>query len=308
MRVKCRSCGRKFDYEGCGGMCPKCSSYYQIDYRPEEDTFDEYFEDRNEYDNDGQQDFSYEEQAASSYVYERDETNQNAGKGMKGSIYTWCMIILMLAATTIPFITARVVDVAREKRNKGESSDVDRQEVTDSDGMQITSLGLGEAFPYEVVHNYNYEGKEERELYHICITGAKKDEELGKQMPEGYEMLAVSYEIEKEEAKEEKEQGDSSEVYSIYTNTYLLTKSGQYLYPMESYRMEELLNCGQQELKNRGIDSEFSFSKGLLYFMVKQDDAAGLRVYCQRFDYEDFQLTGIYAGYEILGLGGGNDE
>lgn len=72
--------------------------------------------------------------------------------------------------------------------------------------------------------------------------------------------------------------------------------------------MEELLNCGQQELKNRGIDSEFSFSKGLLYFMVKQDDAAGLRVYCQRFDYEDFQLTGIYAGYEILGLGGGNDE
>lgn len=308
MRVKCRSCGRKFDYEGCGGMCPKCSSYYQIDYRPEE-LLDEYSEDWSEYDDDEQQDSSYGEvHAAFSYVYEKDEASQNAGKGMGSSIYTWCMVILMLAAATIPFITAYVVNIASERRNMEMPSNEGEQQVTEPDMMQITSLKAGEAFPYEVVHNYNYEGKEKRELYQICITGAKRDEELQKQMPDGYEMLAVSYEITREETEEGQEEADDTEVYLIHTNTYLVTKSGQYLFPVENYRMEELLECGQQELSDRRIDSEFSFSEGYLYFMVKQGDVAGLRVFCQQFDYEDFRLAGVYAGYEILGLGGGNDE
>lgn len=284
MRVKCRSCGRKYDYEGCGGMCPKCAAYYQMDYKPEEDMLGERFESRNEY-----------------------EEKSKSDKGKKSVIYTWCMVILMIIVMLFPFLTAQLADTASDRRDREWDSGTGMEQSTEQDIMQVTSLGVGEAFPYEAVNNYNYEGKKEQISYSIRVTGAKADEELTKQMPEGYEMLAVSYEITKEGAEEEQSE-DISQMYSIYTDTYLLTKSGKYLYPVENYQMENLLGCEQEELQKRGIDSEFSYSKGLFYFMVKQGDAAGLRIFCQRFDYDNYQITDITAGYEIVGLGGENDE
>lgn len=298
MRVKCRSCGRKFDYEGCGGMCPKCASYYQIDYKPEEDMFGDRFESRNEYTSNVQETSSYEE-PQENYSYQYVGEKRNTPQLKKSKMYTCFLVVLMVVIMIVPFFVVQLADVANSKREEREIFDADNDETAEEDIMQITPLSLGDAFPYEAVNNYNYEGVEEHIFYDIRITGAKTDEELQGAMPEGYEMLAVSYEITEE---------DRSRLYSIYTNTYLLTKGGQYLYPVENYRMEELLGCDQKGLETRGIDSEFSYSNGFLYFMVKKGDAAGLRIFCQKYDYENYQMEGIYAGYEIAGLGGENDE
>ena len=60
MKVTCRNCGKRFDYDTYTGLCPKCSTYYRIDStsktsadtytysgtysEPEEDIYDDFEE------------------------------------------------------------------------------------------------------------------------------------------------------------------------------------------------------------------------------------------------------------------------
>ena len=161
MRVKCRSCGRKFDYEGCGGMCPKCASYYQIDYKPEEDMLGDRFESRNEYTSNVQETSSYEE-PQKNYSYQYVGKKRITLQLKKSNIYTCFLVVLMVVIMVVPFLAARLADVENIRREERKSLESDTEEKAEEDIMQITALSLGDAFPYESVNNYNYEGKEEQ--------------------------------------------------------------------------------------------------------------------------------------------------
>lgn len=112
-------------------------------------------------------------------------------------------------------------------------------------------------------------------------------------LPDGYELVEVSYTIEKNNASELADYVTESRqeyYYDIDITPYVITKSGTYIEPI-TYDYDELLGISSDACYDRGISYGFSFSDGKLYYVLKEDDFGSLALYFEKT--ENYEVTGI---------------
>lgn len=112
-------------------------------------------------------------------------------------------------------------------------------------------------------------------------------------LPEGYEIITVSYSV----------NDLTSDSYDVRRGLkpYLFTKSGSYLSPLSNYDFENLQILEPDAIKQLNISDHFENDEDLLYFLVKKDDTASLRI--NYHDTTDSDSPDILREcYEVTGL------
>ena len=280
MKVTCRNCGKRFDYDTYTGLCPKCSTYYRIDStsktsadtytysgtysEPEEDIYDD-FEEEDEPDI----------KASILTPLQTDAENVRSGIFKNNRKLTVILFALIMLAFVVPFFATQYIIHARQEENSL------------SQVVVPVPAFMGESMSFEMEDNYSYE---------LTIQSASVVTDTCYQIPDGYQLIGFSYTLTEPDAAIE-DISDSNRLsrslgYDDIT-PYLCTQSGEYLQPIDAYDIAKAQGDKDYEWRQTtGTSSDFEYSKGTVYFLVKDGDIANLLI--QHTNYESTTLLESY--------------
>ncbi|MBO4997752.1 MAG: hypothetical protein J6D02_07130 [Lachnospira sp.] len=259
MKVTCRCCRKRFDYNEYKGQCPKCASYYKWKEETQEDmqtgTKVVY--------SDTKPDMYWDEQTDTSAA--KKESSPKHSKSYY--IFTVVLILAILLIGAVPLSNAYFTN----QRNF--------DEMAEASVVTPKELKVGEAFDY-TIQDYNYGTREEGMLtYQIEITGVHYDTDSRLMVPEGYEMVVAEYEVTAPYDDSEvpgMEDSASDFLYGIAITPYLITKGEEYICPFDELEIQNM----KGEERAPFATEDFHQKRGELYFLVKQGDTAGLWLNC----------------------------
>lgn len=282
MKIRCKCCNKRFDYEMHSGICPKCGEYYRTE-EPETDAAK-----MEEWRGFPQPQEKREEKEPEKI--HRDFTEKSGKRKRRSKVYYMVTAILLLVIV----LSALVPIIGVKEKQKQQYEEMSVQQ-------------LPEAVQCSVGESFTYEGEED--TYDISITGAVVDNNTGLSIPEGYEAVAVSYSIfpqsEKNSvAQEELEEIEEEnwQIFDIHMTCYLMTKSGAILMPVREYKLREAKGLDYEQERKLGMEETLCYRQGLIYYLVKKDDVAGLWVGSFDYDEKEYSMTTLRENIQVNGL------
>jgi hypothetical protein len=104
-------------------------------------------------------------------------------------------------------------------------------------------------------------------------------------LPHGYVLMELSYTLD----IDGKESGDY--IYGLNIEPYILTKSGSYIQSVP-YDYEELLGISSERADKEGIDNDFSYTEGKIYYVMREDDVDKIALYFEETE----------GSYDVVGI------
>lgn len=256
MKVKCTHCNKKFDVELHGGICPHCGTIYRSK---------------------GSDDTSYEstdylspesDVSVEKKIFAETKTQEKEFGKDCNLFKSKINICLLVMAFLIPFAG---YSAARYSNNQSTEQRVDKETVK----------------PVQIQMNKEFScALSDVDYCRITITGATVDDSLKSEVPEGYEMLVVSYEVHTPMTDEETEYTENPADYhcaGIYP--YLVTKEQYYLKPLSCFDVSDAKGWEYEDREKNGLSETLSYRNGIIYYLVKKNDADGLWI--TEYDEED---------------------
>lgn len=284
MKVICKSCGKKFDPEKTGHMCPRCGSWYV------------------EKNIDGQ--FESGAASADSGDYNQDQTSYTEDKNKQyGNVHSeWfkkkekdvldnekrmekvCMIIIIVFFLIISLgivYSALTSDhdksLGFDEESEDEYEDTDDEIYSGDGNYYVDSIPVkGYAFGDKMV-NVDPDGN----AAWLTIDSVKPIDLEDADIPEGYVVYDMEYEMDApddgdSDAEDMSDGGD-------YFDVYLRSKSCMMLEPMSQENIDILVSYDGYADAN-DISEVVDADHGHMYFMVRSGDYGYMVVYCQNDD------------------------
>lgn len=269
MKVTCKNCNKRFEYDVYMGLCPRCSTYYR------------------EHEPGNTEKAVSGGQTARDKVQERIQTARNSEKIRPSKhsaayyVVTFLLVFAVFAGVSIPLFFSYLVNLSG------------REEMELAGKWTAEKVSVGEPFSYST-------GQGD---YQVIVTGAKVDRSKDLAVPRNYQYIAVSYEIlPPEEVQKPEGWPDNPSYYGIHMKPYLLTKSGQYLEPLYTFQIADRMGWDDDEQMELGLSDDFCYERGLLYFLVRKGDLKGLWVNSFDYDEKAYTETTLRESFEITRL------
>lgn len=250
MKVKCTQCGKRFDYDVYTGICPKCSAFYRV----------------------GGNDGTVQESTATVRTYETQnkatdavhKAGQKARKRKHSRLYYAATAVLSVAIILSAVLAHILAGIANEAGYALGSMDELPEPV-------YLSVGESAVVPYD------------ENGFTFAVTGAVIVDDDVYQVPVGYEFVTISYRTGMVNSNDEAGYND----YRSYSTRrglrpYLMTKSGNYLPPLDEYDLEKVGIMDYEIADQPDISTYFRDTEGFFCFLVKENDMSGLRINCHR--------------------------
>jgi len=277
MKVNCPNCGKRFDYDMYSGICPKCGKYHRIN-AGETDSRRNYFS-KEEMEAVGatkaKANRAYSDTTDKAVNADKKRTADANSRPKRGKAYYKVTLLLVIAIVTIGVGIPMAAYIVNEKNYEASS---------------LKELPMPKHFETGTPLRF----ETEYEPVTLTITGVSIDEDPRYELPAGYEVVIVSYNI----------SDDTPPIYNDGNNRvffltnelipYLITKSGRYLSPVYPSYIENVKGYDYETTSELGISYELYHETGQIYFMVKQGDMKGLRINC--YDESD-------SGQSLYGVG-----
>lgn len=276
MKVKCTQCGKRFDYDTYMGMCPNCFAYYKkssaVDRMSEPDK---------------QKDkLDTIQQGASDTVQRRKQKVIKTGHSRSYYAVTFLLSAVIILSAAVSFVLAA-------RANKASYSVGSLTMLPDP---VYISFGKAVAVPYA----------EDDFFFTIMEAAVVKDDRY--QVPSGYQLVRVSYRV----SAANSDDGTAGTEYLDYgsyglrrgLHPYLMTRSGSYLPPLEKYDFKNIHILESEEADLLEISTYFKNIEGSFYFLVKENDAKGLRINChsEKSNVWGNSVEPLEICYEIIDL------
>lgn len=289
MKVTCRNCGKHFDYDTYTGLCPKCSTYYRIDsaYDTTADTYtantysktDDDIYNSNARSNSGNKYHTSATKARkTATVHTPASSGQTAAQDnsfQRDRALTIGLLIGIVLTFVIPFFGVNIILWNKE------------QESCLSEPLTPTPASMGETIS---LYTEEYE-------YDLTIQSASIVTDACFQVPDGYQLVAFHYTLTEPDSPNssfDMNRPDHTHGYDDFI-PYLCTKSGEYLQAIDAYDLSKAYGDTDYEWRTtNGIGSDFNYLKGSVYFLVKENDIAGLLI-----QHTNNETTQLRASYQI---------
>lgn len=279
MKINCKSCGKRFDHEKHGGTCPKCgtvqttSQYISSEPAAEKTVYTLEGSNKEAVTSPTyhKQPKTHTMQPASlnqSANSQRAQTKRTAKNHTKAKseprkktnkVVTALLLMSMVLVVVVPIASTHIINLV--KINKLTIKNVPKTEY----------YSVGEGIPFS------------EENVTITITDITTSKDVGIVAPEGYEFITFSYQV--QDHSNVNTSYIPSEIYSG-ARIFLMTQSGCYLSPVSSYSIMEELGLNYDEGRELGISTHFEYPKGILYFLVAENDANSLLI-----NYHDVDIS-----------------
>lgn len=250
MKVKCTQCGKRFDYDVYTGICPKCSAFYRV----------------------GGNAGTVQESTATVRTYETQnkapdavhKAKQKARERKHSRRYyaatAALSVAIVLSAVLVPILAGKANEAGYALGSLGELPE-----------PVYLSVGESAVVPYD------------ENSFSFAITGGAVVNDDLYQVPVGYELVRISYRTDMLDSNDEAGYND----YRSYSTRrglrpYLMTKSGNYLPPLDEYDLEKVGIMDYEIANQLEISTYFRDTEGSFYFLVKENDMKGLRINCHR--------------------------
>lgn len=284
MKVRCVDCKKRFDYDLYSGVCPKCGNYMrpsQIETSENENCEVEGSHIHTESATEDYMATSAHPYSESNRAPEVSSAHVEPAKKKRKSNPAITIVLTILMITTF-LVTIIVVYVGQ--KNIHESKTV--QEM-----MVPTVCRMDDGFTYMADYN----------RYDISIDSVTVDEDPEFDLPEEYDVVVVSYSIERTYLNNGGNDYDS--FYEIQMNPYLETLGGYYLEPVSEYELRKVKGIEDYaQADEMGLGTRFEHKEGKLYFYVKKDDIKGLYITSMDYDYEDYESGALREIIRVEGL------
>lgn len=282
MKVKCKNCGKRFDYDVYTGQCPKCSTYYRIP---------------SEYPITGDTRYDTDTEHASIKRAPEQSAQRNTAPIAKQKhttirprwYYPICalLFLVMILSAVLSFWVAKSQSRTRQK------------ELTIKKPLITEEYAVGEAFTYQVADTL----APAKTTFHIAITGATIDRDPALMTPEGYDTIAVQYQITQDCADDSSE---DNTYYSLPYEPFLITIDGYYLPPLSSYSIQNAKEAAGEDTEVLGLSDHFESTRktGTIYFLARKGDVSMLWITeYQKQKYEDnYGESPVVRNIKITGL------
>lgn len=293
MKVCCKNCKKKFDNDLYGGVCPKCGTYYRETRQEQEDAFSMISGNYNvsEEKEPTQKEKTFKEESTEEVgpVDTYAKTRAIKGKHYGKAYYTVTAVILLCMIMAGAFASLYVT-----RKNEAGKQQMELQSLPEPEIIR-----KGDAFTYE---RTNQDGEDE--VYSISITKAQRMKSKKLNVPEGYEMVEISYHVENAawEGDDYEEYG-MTRSFSIPVHPYLVTKSGEYVKPVPAYSIAEMMNWDYEREEAEGLSDGFTYEDGVISYLVKENDMEALWISQHEYDAENFREMGLVKSILIKDLG-----
>lgn len=272
MKVKCTQCGKRFDYDVYTGICPKCSAFYKA----------------------GGNAGTVQESAATVRTYEAQDkapdavhkAGQKVRERKHGRLYYASTAALSVAIV----LSAALAHILAGKANEAGYALGSMDELPEP---LYLSVGESAVVPYD------------ENSFAFAVTGAAVVNDDLYQVPAGYELVRISYRTGMANSDDEAEYND----YRSYDTRrglrpYLMTKSGNFLPPLDEYDLEKVGIMDYEIADQSEVSTYFRDTEGFFCFLVKENDMSGLRINCHREQTDVWGNTvdPLVSCYEIIDL------
>ncbi len=267
MKVKCKSCGKRFDHDEYMGICPKCTSFYS----PET-----YIADKNR-SNANRPDMETSDIKTVAKKNDFRTISDNATESIRNNKKITIVLLIVVVLTAVLPITIAYIHNETNYKARTQAS------------YSVIPIQQNETIvcPYEELH------------FQITITDAVVDNNPAYNLPTGYEILQVNYTVDLPENETQYYYKDSNRIPGIISaDIFLCTMENHYVTAIRDYDMAELLGYDYKQLETAGISNGFDFLQGSIYFLVKKEDAKGLwiqtykdDVVTQTYEMEELEVT-----------------
>lgn len=280
MKVTCRNCGKRFDYDTYTGLCPKCSTYYQAASTTKTSTdaytySGTYSEPEEDIYNDFEEEDEPDIKASIHTSLQTDTANVRPGIFKNNRKLTVILLALIVLTFIVPFFATQYSVRAKQEENSL------------SQVIAPVTAAMGETLSFQTEDNYHYE---------LTIQSASVVTDTCYQIPDGYQLIGFSYTLsEPDAATEDISDGNRLSRSLGYDDItpYLCTQSGEYLQAIDAYDIAKAQGDKDYEWRlTTGTSSDFEYSKGTVYFLVKEGDIANLLI--QHTNYESTDLLESY--------------
>lgn len=243
MKVKCDYCGKKYDNITNNNRCPVCGYMYEGDRAG---------------------DYIIHGAVLGNYgsgMESNDEVADKTANALKKFWYGFfCVVVSGLVVIMDLALLGLNIGKYQRKNNyeeRQEKLELAEEQPIEEEIIQYEHLLAGEPIVYI---DYN------DEKHMIYIKGIKVFEDTKLSIPEGYEMLELSYTV--DDGKGE----TSSNIYGLNIDVFIFTKTGMYIKPL-SYEIDDFVCYECDSSFDAKISDSFDFNEGKIYFIVKRDDA-----------------------------------
>ncbi|MBD8973252.1 MAG: hypothetical protein EGQ63_05370 [Clostridiales bacterium] len=198
-----------------------------------------------------------------------------SGAFKKNRKLTSFLLVLITLAFIVPYVATQYILHAKQEENSL------------SQVVVPVPASMGETLSFETEGNYRYD---------LTIQSASVVTDACYQIPDGYQLIGISYTLsEPDAAAEDTVDGNRPSRSLGYDDItpYLCTQSGEYLQPIDAYDIARAQGDKDYEWRQAtGTSSDFEYSKGTVYFLVKDGDIANLLI--QHTNYESTTLLESY--------------
>ncbi len=276
MKVKCKSCGKKFDPDKTSSMCPKCGSWYVEKRGP------------GQYDSGVPEEYDkrrYNQDSYSEWFKQKNREWLDKSKKEDNVFRIISFVVILLIIVSMLWLALDSSGVF-DNGWKIFGSDDGGEDITDEETDEETYEGDGNFYVDDIpVTGYEFGDEITCDTSYgysgwLVIDSVKPIEVEAAEVPEGYVIYDMEYEL---GIRSDSDQNESSIDEDIYVdidcfNVYMRSKSGEMLMPMYQSDIDDIMP-GVGYAEDTGVADRLDPDYGHLYFMVRSGDYAYMVVY-----------------------------